>query len=148
MDKGKIQIKLGKDVVAKELYALRHSMNRGDNKHICADSDSTIDAYLFTVLARNPAGKLVGYVSAFSDELHSTLINELLVHPDYQHRGVGGALLKEVELRYPGLPMHTCCPGDQVGFFIRQGFILPTQDMRLVSKTRMVMRESVCFPVC
>ena len=143
MNKGNIQIKTGKDIVAKELSALRRSVGCDNKAHSCADIERSIEAYPFTALARNAAGDLVGYVSAFSDEVHSTLISELLVHPDYQRRGVGAALLKKVELHYPGVPMHTCCSGEQVGFFIRQGFTTPTQDMRLLSKEQSLMRESV-----
>ncbi|MCF6337982.1 MAG: GNAT family N-acetyltransferase [Gammaproteobacteria bacterium] len=128
-----IKIKTGKDIIAKELTALRNSVNWFRHSS-CADIERSIEAYPFTAQARNSAGKLIGYLSAFSDDVFTTMIGELLVHPDYQRRGIGTALLKKAELRYPGIPVQAHSPSGCLSFFTRQGYTSPEQTMRVVLK--------------
>lgn len=143
MKSKEIWIKTGKDIVASEITALRHAINGAGKRHTDADIEHGIEAYPFTATARNQNGKLIGYVSAFSDELLTTLIGELLVHPNYDHRSIGAALVERVEQRYPGVPVHTLCPDEQLRFFTRLGFSSQEKEMRVVSKTRRSISESV-----
>ena len=137
-----IKLKTGKDIVAKELTALRNSVNWSRHSS-CADIERSIKAYTFTAQARNSADELIGYVSAFSDNVFTTMIGELLVHPDYQRRGIGTALLKKVELRYPGIPMQAHSPSGCLSFFTKQGYASPEQAMQIVLKSIMPVNESV-----
>jgi len=142
MPNNQIQIKTGKDILAKELAALRGSVNWTHHAS-CVDIECSIDAYPFTAQARNSAGELIGYVSAFSDGVFITMIGELLVHPDYQRRGIGAALLKRVALRYPGVSIQAHCPSDGLSFFVSQGYASPEQGVRVVSKNKTPVNESV-----
>ncbi len=128
-----IKIKTGKDIIATELIALRNSVNWPCYSS-CADIERSVEAYPFTAQARNSAGKLIGYLSAFSHDVFTTMIGELLVHPDYQRRGIGTTLLKRVELQYPGIPLQAHSPSGCLSFFTRQGYASPEQTMRVVLK--------------
>ncbi len=135
-----IHIKTGKDIVAKEMTALRHSVTRTQYAS-CADVERSIDAYPFIAQARNPEGELVGYVSAFSDDVFITMIGELLVHPDYQRRGIGTALLKKVALRYPGIPVQAYSLSDSLSFFTQQGYASSDQTRHVVLDNRTPINE-------
>jgi len=39
-------------------------------------------------------GRLVGYLNAISDGVSDALLNNLIVHPDYQRKGIGKSLLE------------------------------------------------------
>ena len=138
----KIKIKTGKDIVAKELTALRRSVN-WTRQASCANIERSIDAYPFTAQARNSADELIGYVSAFSDGVFMTMIGELLVHPDFQRRGIGTALLKRVELRYPGIPIQANSLSEDLPFFASQGYGSPKQAMQIVLKNVTTVNQSV-----
>ncbi len=137
-----INIKTGKDIIAKELTALRCSVNLAQQAS-CTRVEQAIDAYPFTAQARNAADELIGYVSAFSDEVFVTMVGELLVHPDYQRRGIGTALLKRVVLRYPGTPIQAYSFDDALPFFTRQGYVSSEQVKRVILDNRTAMNESV-----
>jgi len=136
------QIRAGKDIVAKELDNLRCSVAWGVTGS-SAEVERSMEAYPFVAHARNSEGDLVGYVSAFSDGVFTTMLGELLVHPDYQRRGIGSALLKQVEQRYPGIPVEVRCSGEQLAFFLRRGFLSRGRRVQLVSKMSDARNESV-----
>ena len=39
-------------------------------------------------------GRLIGYLNAISDGVSDALLNSLIVHPDYQRKGIGKSLLE------------------------------------------------------
>jgi len=135
-----INIKTGKDITTKEMTVLRRSVNRTQYAS-CTDVERSIDAYPFTAQARNPEGELVGYVSAFSDEVFVTMIGELLVHPDFQRRGIGTALLKKVALRYPGIPVQAHSLSDSLSFFTQQGYASSEQVKQVILNNRTPANE-------
>ncbi len=93
-----IHIKSGKDILPQELADLMKST--GQSRFYSEnDIEKAIEAYPLTIQARNKAGRLIAYLSAFSDGVFSTVISKLLVHPDYQRLGTGATLLKQVERR-------------------------------------------------
>ncbi|MBK9183786.1 MAG: GNAT family N-acetyltransferase [Ignavibacteria bacterium] len=63
--------------------------------------DISIAAYPCTFTVRNEDGTLIGYLSAFSDEVLTTMIGELIVHPMHQRTGIGSALLRRLREQYP-----------------------------------------------
>lgn len=87
-----------------------------------ASIQRSLAAYPFVVYARDEAGQLVGYVTAFSDGAFSTFIGELVVRPEAQRRGLGSALLQRVEEQYPGIPVYVQSFADVEGFFQRRGY--------------------------
>ena len=142
MQNGEIQIKTGKDILASEITALRRSVNC-DKHGSCADVERSMEAYPFTAMARNKNGELVGYVSAFSDGVYTTMIGELLVRPDCQRHGIGAALLKRVELRYPGVSVTLYCDAGQQMFFARQGYTSNENEMFVMTKDKTLLNERV-----
>lgn len=142
MDNSKIEIKTGKDIIASEITMLRRSVN-WDRQASCAEIERAMESYPYIAQARNSSGELVGYVAAFSDGVFITMIGELLVHPGYQRQGIGSALLRQVEQRYPGIPIEVKCPGEQVAFFVRRGYLSRGKGMQLVSKVSAPLNESV-----
>ena len=70
--------------------------------------------------------KLVGAVRAVGDGESVVFVQDLLVHPAYQRRGIGGALLRAVEARYPRvrqLELLTDDTPDTVAFYRALGFL-------------------------
>ena len=90
----------------------------------------SLAAYPFIAHARSSKGELVGFVSAFSDGSFSTLLGELVVHPDSQRRGVGRALLKAVERNYVGVPVYAKPLGSAALFFAACGYREPSVTMK------------------
>ena len=45
-------------------------------------------------------GKLIGLIRAVGDGYSSVLIQDILVYPDWQRRGIGTALMREMLARY------------------------------------------------
>lgn len=84
--------------------------------------ETSIAAYTETVCARTPTGVLVGYVSVFSDGVFTTMFGEVVVHPDFQHQGIGRAMFQEVEQRFPCAPMYVKALGASNKFFEALGF--------------------------
>ena len=48
-------------------------------------------------------GKLIGIIRAVGDGYSSVLIQDILVYPEYQRRGVGSGLIQAVLVRYAGV---------------------------------------------
>ena len=55
------------------------------------------------VLGARFEGKLVGLIRTVGDGASILYIQDILVHPDYQRRGIGRKLLLEVIKRYPDI---------------------------------------------
>ena len=94
----------------------------------------SLSAYPFIGYARDRNGRLVAYLSAFSDSAFSTHIGELAVHPDMRGMGIGTALLRCVERRYAGIPIYATAFDDARDFFLKRGFRMPKRGMAVVSK--------------
>ncbi|MBW7477531.1 GNAT family N-acetyltransferase [Paenibacillus oenotherae] len=76
------------------------------------------------ITARNEQGELTGFVRVFSDGFYHAYILHLLVHPNYQHKGIGTAVMKEL-MRLLGehrlMPTLVATPGN-VSFYRKFGF--------------------------
>lgn len=92
----------------------------------------SLSAYPLVAHARSPSGKLLGYISAFSDGAFSTMLGELVVHPRVQGRGIGRALLRLVEERFSGVPVYVKPLGAAKHFFIACGYQVPAVDMQVL----------------
>jgi GNAT superfamily N-acetyltransferase len=91
-------------------------------------------AYPLVVHARNTEGQLIGYLTAFSDGAFSTILGELVVHPDAQRASVGKALLSVVETTFPDVPIYVKALGDSKHFYEACGYRLPRKEMTVLFK--------------
>jgi GNAT superfamily N-acetyltransferase len=117
---------------AEELLALFHAAGWGGDS--CATLEASIAAYPCTVCARDNEGQLVGYLSAFSDEVMSTLLGELVVHPAWRRQGIASSLLTALEARYPRAPIYVKALGDSKHFYKTAGFKVPSAEFTVMFK--------------
>ncbi len=94
----------------------------------------SIAAYPCTVCAKTEDGTLVGYLSAFSDEVISTMLGELVVHPAHRRRGVASAMLEVLEQRYPDAPIYIKALGESKLFYAALGFKQPKAEIAVMFK--------------
>lgn len=129
-------IQIDKNVSAPEFSALMNSVGWGSDypEEIVSRS---INAYPFIAHARSESGELVGYISAFSDQAFSTLLGELVVHPNAQGKGIGRALLTAVENEYPNVPVYVKPLGGAAQqFFLACGYRAPRVEIQVLVKGR------------
>lgn len=62
-------------------------------------------------------GRLVGLARVFSDGVRSSWLSEICVHPDWQRKGVGRALLASVRDRFAHTALFTEAFADNLEFF-------------------------------
>jgi len=122
-----------KDVTAGEFSSLMESVGWGKNypDELVLRS---IMAYPFIAHARSKNGKLLGYISAFSDQAFSTMLGELVVHPEAQSQGIGRALLLAVEHAFPGIPIYVKPLAEAKEFFLACGYKSPAREMTVLFK--------------
>lgn len=104
-----------------------------------ATLDASIEAYPCIFTARTEDGTLIGYLSAFSDTVLTTMIGELVVHPMFHRAGIGSALLRQLHERYPNTSVHATVLPVAKDFFRANGFVEPTIGMSaMVRKVEVV----------
>jgi GNAT superfamily N-acetyltransferase len=125
MSDDRFEIIADKQIGPPELAELMGSVGWGEpDAYDEAVIRGSLAAYPFVAHARDSAGHLVGYISAFSDGAFSTFIGELLVRPSARQHGIGSELLGAVEHRYPGVPIYAHSFDDAEPFFARRGYRL------------------------
>lgn len=68
--------------------------------------------------------KMVGYINAISDGVLNAFIPWLEVHPDYQGRGIGKALVERIIAELDGMyAIDLCCDENLVPYYEKLGFI-------------------------
>ena|GEM_PF-888897 len=105
---------------ASELNALFVALGWG--QHALKTLRSSIAAYTARICARTRTGLLVGYASVFSDRCLTTMFGEFVVHPAFQRRGVGTAMMHAVEQAFPSAPIYVKALGASRGFYAALGF--------------------------
>lgn len=93
----------------------------------------SIAAYPLVAHCRDASGQLVGYVTAFTDGAVSSFIGELIVRPQFQHRGIGSTLLELIVEKCRGVPIYGMTFEDTRDFFLARGFREPKRAMSVVS---------------
>jgi GNAT superfamily N-acetyltransferase len=106
----------------------------GWGRHSEHEMAISIAAYPCTLCARTADGVLVGYLSAFSDEVMSTMLGELIVHPQHRRRRVGAALLEALEARYRHAPIYIKALGISKHFYAALGFKISSGEMTVMFK--------------
>lgn len=95
---------LRRQTMGEELFAAVHpdwrAQKPGQVRGACDDSSGT------HVCVAERAGRVVGFVTFYADESTRTgEISNNAVHPDFQRRGIGGAMYEHVFGRLRGLGM-------------------------------------------
>jgi GNAT superfamily N-acetyltransferase len=116
-----------------EFGELMVSVGWGSN-YDSAAIERSIAAYPFVSYARDSAGKLIGYVSAFSDRAFSTMLGELVVSLPAQGNGIGRSLLNAVEEEFRGVPIYVKPLGRAKKFFLACGYRTPSAEMCVLFK--------------
>lgn len=96
--------------------------------------ETSLSAYPCKVCARAPDGVLVGYASVFSDAVMTTMLGELLVHPQHRELGVGTGIMRLIELTYPNAPIYIKALGESKHFYARLGFKVSKSEMTVMFK--------------
>ena len=117
---------------SEELVNLFSTVGWGENT--AALVGKSIAAYPCTVCARTDSGELIGYLSAFSDEVMSTLLGELIVHPQWRRQGLARSMLSALERRYPNAPIYIKALGESKHFYEAVGFKVPKAEFTVMYK--------------
>ena len=79
----------------------------------------------YRVTARNSSGELVGMITALDDSALNVYIPYALVHPDYQHQGIGGKMMERLKNHYRDFLRITLISyTESVQFYQANGFSL------------------------
>lgn len=97
-----------------EFSALRKSVDWGETHPKVAIQ--ALDNSLFHVVARQKE-QLIGMGRVVGDGALFFYIQDLVVHPDFQHQGVGKALMKHIE----AFIQHNAEAGATIGLFAAKG---------------------------
>ncbi len=98
--------------------------------------EASIAAYPCTLTARAADGTLIGYLSAFSDNVLTTMIGELVVHAQYQRIGVGSALLRYLRDEFARTSVYAAVLPEAIEFFRANGFAEPSVGMAVMVARR------------
>ena len=127
------RIHINKEISALEFSSLMESAGWGSD-YSEELVQRSLAAYPFVAHARSKSGVLLGYVSAFSDRAFSTMLGELVVHPEARRKGIGLALLSAVEAEFTGVPVYVKTLGEAKYFFAACGYRAPAVEMQVLFK--------------
>ena len=94
----------------------------------------SLAAYPCKICARDEEGSLVGYASVFSDGVMTTMLGELIVHPQHRRKGVGRGIMGQIERLYPDAPISVKALGGSRLFYQSIGFKEPKAAMAVLFK--------------
>ena len=76
-----------------------------------------------TVVTARISGRLVGIGNAISDGYLVVYYPHLLVHPEFQGKGIGKKIMLQMQKKYKGFHQHMLtADGDAVEFYKKMGF--------------------------
>lgn len=86
--------------------------------------------------------RLVGLARVISDGCFNAYIPDVIVHPDYQRRGIGRALIKRIIQHFPHVYNLTVIAEDEMGkkFFRAVGFADERPALRIMRPIRSVVK--------
>lgn len=85
-----VEIKQEGKVTDIEIEELRSSVG-WDNK---TGSFLVLSKRLYTYFTARKDGKLIGFIDILSDGIADAYLQDLVVHPDFQRKGIGSKLVK------------------------------------------------------
>jgi ribosomal protein S18 acetylase RimI-like enzyme len=133
--KKEFHVLVSKEITNEEYASLMQAVGFGEvsdyNSELVIKSISNSS---LVVCARNPEGKLIGYLNVLSDGAFSAIIDLIVVDPTFQRRGVGSELIKEATKHFNGIPIFIISFEDQIEFFLKQGYKIPKRSMKVLSK--------------
>jgi GNAT superfamily N-acetyltransferase len=109
-------------VDAREIVALREAVGWGALE---ADYPAALAGYWATVAGRAAGGALVAWCAILSDGVRHAVLLDVIVHPRWQGRGVGRALVERAvaHVAAAGITIvHVDFTPENVGFYERCGF--------------------------
>jgi GNAT superfamily N-acetyltransferase len=110
------------DVDARAIVDLRESVGWGGQE---ADYPAALAGYWATVGGFDPAGALVAWCAILSDGLRHAVLLDVIIHPHWQGRGVGRALVAQAveHIRARGITViHVDFLPEHAAFYQRCGF--------------------------
>ncbi len=95
-------------------------------------------------------GRIVGSVRAYQKN-ETCFIERLIVYPEYRQRGIGSALLRQIEAMYPNAARFELFTGDKsednIRLYLRHGY-RPFRQTPVSDKLTMVFLEKNAALVC
>jgi len=116
-----IKITEQRELEEAELVALYESVNWSSARKPQLLLRALLDSHML-VTARH-GGRLVGLGNAISDGCLVVYYPHLVVHPDYQRRGIGRRIVQRLQARYAGFHQQALlADGRAIEFYRRCGF--------------------------
>ena len=102
------------------------------------DLEKAIENSSFVVSAWWEGDTLIDLARALSDDVSIVYLQDVLVHPNYQRRGIGRRIVEKLLARYRDMHQHVLmADGDAIAFYERCGFVRAgrTQSMWIYAGT-------------
>ena len=110
---------------SEEYFPLFLSTGWNDEYRFTEDEIRAAISGSWYVVSAYDGGKLIGFGRTISDGVHHALVVDMIVHPEYQGRGIGGEILKMivVECRSHNIrDIQLFAAKGKAGFYERHGF--------------------------
>lgn len=126
MEASQIEFRIGADIPLKDLVALYDSVGwkAYTLAERCQDLGRAIANSTYVVTAWDE-GRLVGLARGLSDDVSVFYLQDLVVLPSHQNRGIGTRLLKECMERFKHVRLHILLTDDDeraIRFYRSHGF--------------------------
>ncbi|MBF0354996.1 MAG: GNAT family N-acetyltransferase [Alphaproteobacteria bacterium] len=96
----------------------------------------------FGAFAENAEGQLIGFARVFSDCFSKCYLTEICVHPDWQRRGVGRALVRRIVSRFSRTTIYTEAFPNALPLLRTHG-VLPATDLVGCSRAPLTEQEAI-----
>lgn len=119
-----------------EIEKLRSSVG-WDNK---TGSFLVLSKRLYTYFTARKDGKLIGFIDILSDGIADAYLQDLVVHPDFQRKGIGSKLVKRAirflqknNIKFIQVTFHPECEAffKKFGFYIYKAGVIDRDTMNI-----------------
>lgn len=87
------------------------------------DTEDALKNTSALIKAENSKGELIGIARILSDNKYHTVLAEIIVHPNFQKKGIGTAIIKKLMDEYSHTTIYLDALPDNEQFFAKQGFV-------------------------